>query len=116
MAKILFNGVPTAQIDFEYTPDSDLPVILNLTGTAYSITDNRVIGYKLFIDGALVTTAKIFSNGNQTHRVLNAGLASYSFPFVVKNDEVQPVAIRIEPMNSDTAHDVNDDVALTLFN
>ena len=54
MAQILFNGQPTAQIDFNYTPDSDEPVMLTLSGSAYAIVENRVIGYNLFIDGKLV--------------------------------------------------------------
>jgi hypothetical protein len=36
MAEILFNGTPTAQIDFIYTPDSDDADVLSFSGSIFT--------------------------------------------------------------------------------
>lgn len=115
MAQILFQGKPTAQIDFEYTPVIDTPVVVYFTGSAYSKKAGVEIGYKLFISGQLVATTFMYSNSPQTHRALNPSMVYHTFPIAIDNGNVVPIPIRIEPISGDTLFDVNDQVTLAIL-
>jgi hypothetical protein len=48
----------------------DLPLYLEVTGSIWTQTANQMIGIQVAIDGTVVGTANIFSNGGSTHRAV----------------------------------------------
>jgi len=116
MAQIIYSGTPSSlPHTFNYTPNSDIPVLLHLSGSAWSKTANKKIGLQVEINGLPVATASIYSNGVNTHRALNAGIAEHTFPIKIEGGEIQPVSIAIKALNSDTVFDGNDEVTLGIF-
>src|SRR5437879_2168258 len=80
---------------------SDGPTCLVLTGSVWSQTPNQLIGIQLQVDGKVVGTAEIFSNGVATHRAV---VPSY-MPVTLS---IGPHTITVLPLNSSTTSDYND--------
>lgn len=114
MQDIIFSGNPGAlPHSFSYTPESDSPVIIYFSGSAWTSVANTPIGLKLTINGADITTTTIWSNGPTTHRALVPSLVKYKFPLNVVNGVVQPVTITISAL-ANTIFDVNDTIFLAI--
>jgi hypothetical protein len=114
MTEIIFQGTPIPKIQVDYHPSHDEQIIFYFTGGAYSDTIGT-IGYNLYIADTLVGTTSIFSNGISTHRALNPTLIKFSFQLVNGASGIDPVSIRIEPMNTITQFDVNDKIILAVM-
>ena len=113
MTHIIFSGTPALPHTFSYTPNNDDPVILSLSGTAWTFNQHTKIGLELVIDGKVVNSAHVWSNGKDTHRTLHTGLIDYTFPLNVDptTHKVAPISITIRAI-AGTNFDVNDYVTV----
>ncbi len=113
MSHVIYNGTPTLPHTFNYTPHGDEPVLLSFSGTAWTGITNSKIGLELVVNGTVVSTAAIWSNGPGTHRALQTALTTFTFPFVVdvSNGVISPVSITIRAI-AGTNFDRNDYVTL----
>lgn len=57
-------------IQATFMAPGDMPMNLEVTGSVWTQTANNMIGIQIAIDGNVVGTANIFSNGNATHRAV----------------------------------------------
>lgn len=115
MANVIYSGNPgNLPYTFEYTPERDTPSLIQLSGSAWTTAANTKIGLQVSIEGNAVTTASMFSNGANTHRALNAGLAEFTFPIKIEGGAIKPVQIEISALRG-TKFDVNDEVSLVVF-
>lgn len=115
MKDIIYDGTPASlPHSFQYTPQSDAPSVMHLSGSAWTSVANTKIGLQVEVDGTVVVTSAIWSNGPTTHRALCAGLAEYQFTLKVVDGVVQPVTITIKALNANTIFDVNDYVTVAI--
>lgn len=61
------GGLP---ISASFAAPLDGPACIVLSGSVWSGTANQVIGVSLDLDGKVIGTASIFSNGASTHRAV----------------------------------------------
>lgn len=116
MAKVIVNGFPgNLPYTLDYVPESDSPITLFFTGSAYAKVDEVKIGLEVAINGETVATSFIFSNGLGSHRAFVPTTVPYTFPVKVVNGEVQPVKITFTALNSETFFDQNDAITLMVI-
>ena len=48
----------------------DMPMYLEVQGSVWTQTANQMIGIQIALDGNVIGTANIFSNGGSTHRTV----------------------------------------------
>ena len=115
MASIIYNGTPASlPYSFEHIPDSDIEVVVQLYGSAWSQTANTKIGLKMSVDGQEVVSASVFSNGTSTHRTFS-GFGPHQFPIKIVDGQIQPVKITIDKLTPATVFDVNDVVTIVVM-
>ncbi|MEO1412750.1 MAG: hypothetical protein AAFW73_22860 [Bacteroidota bacterium] len=116
MPTIIYDDTPSAlPYSFQYTPSDDDPGIIYLGGSAWAAQPNAMIGLTLEVNGSVVCSAQVFSNGPSTHRTLVPGVVKYAFPIDVKDKVVQPVTITIAALNAETVFDQNDRIILMQY-
>lgn len=87
---------------------SDAQAVLTLSGSVWSQTPDRMIGFTLFIDGQPTNiSAEIFSNGATEHRAVVPVTIPYTFT-------IGQHTFALEPATSDTTSDSNDRFYLTV--
>jgi hypothetical protein len=80
---------------------ADTPMYLEVNGSVWTQTANKMIGIAIALDGQAIGKAQIFSNANATHRtVVPAYLA-------IKLKQGQHT-LTLSPSSSVTVSDVND--------
>ncbi len=57
-------------ISASFAAPLDGPACLSVSGSVWTSTPNQLIGVSLELDGVLIGTASIFSNGSTTHRAV----------------------------------------------
>lgn len=89
-------------IQVSFNAPSDAPMYLEVTGSVWTQTANKMIGIDVVLDGADVGNAQIFSNTSATHRAV----VSTYIPIQLKQGQHQLV---LKPLpNTTTVSDVND--------
>ena len=88
-------------IHSNFKAPSDGPACLVLSGSVWSATANQMIGVQLELDGKVIGSATIFSNGASTHRAV---VPSY-IPVTLS---IGPHTLTLLPLNSSTTSDYND--------
>ena len=66
--QMLINQKGPLPITAQFNSIGDSPMFLEVQGSVWSTTANVMIGIDINIDGQVVGTAHIFSNGASTHR------------------------------------------------
>jgi hypothetical protein len=72
-----------------FTPIADGPVVLTVTGTAWSTTAPNTIGIEVVFNGVVIGTATLFANQNAVHMTLPTLLSNATIP----SNQPQKVAI-----------------------
>jgi hypothetical protein len=90
-----------------FTSPADGPVCFVLCGSVWSATANQMIGVMLELDGKIIGSASIYSNGTSEHRAV---VPSY----IAVNLAYGPHTVTLVPLSPVTVTDLNDlfDVAL----
>lgn len=57
-------------IQTTFMAPGDMPMYLEVQGSVWTQTANQMIGIQASLDGSVVGTANIFSNGASTHRAV----------------------------------------------
>lgn len=116
MTHIIYKGNPALPHTFNYTPQNDDPITLSFSGSAWTFNPHTKIGLELLVNGTVVNSALVWSNGKDTHRTLTTGLVDYSFPLSVDpiTKKVDPISITIRAIKG-TNFDVNDYVTVAAF-
>jgi hypothetical protein len=70
MIKVLINQAGPLPITTTFDAPSDAPMYLVVNGSVWSQQANKMIGIQITLDGKVVGTAQIFSNGTATHRTV----------------------------------------------
>ena len=68
--QVLISQKGPLPINVSFNAPSDAPIYLEVNGSVWSQTPNVMLGIAVQIDGAVVGTANIFSNGSATHRAV----------------------------------------------
>jgi hypothetical protein len=113
MANIIHSGGATMPLTISYVPQSDTEQVLQLSGTASAGKANQKIGFTMSVNGSEIMTSSIYSKTPNENRTTAVSHANHTFPFTIKEGEVQPVTIKIELM-SGSEFDSNDTVGLII--
>jgi hypothetical protein len=68
--QVLINQQGALPINANFNSPGDMSMYLEVNGSVWTQTENSMIGIQISIDGNVVGTAHIFSNGNATHRAV----------------------------------------------
>jgi hypothetical protein len=88
-------------IHSNFKAPSDGPACLVLSGSVWSATADKLIGVELQLDGKVIGSAAIFSNGASTHRAV----VPSNIPATLS---IGQHALTLRPLNSSTTSDHND--------
>lgn len=99
--QVLISQKGPLPINVTFNAPSDAPIYLEVNGSVWSQTPNVMLGITVEIDGAVVGTANIFSNGAATHR---AAVPAY-MPIQLKQGQH---TISLKPAPATTVSDFND--------
>ena len=107
LLSILNQAKGPLPVTAQFQSPSDGPATLMVTGSVWSGNTNVTIGIQVVLDGQVVGTASIFSNGASTHRSV---VPSY----IPVELSIGLHKLVLAPLNSVTVSDGNDyfDVAL----
>ena len=92
------GGLP---ISANFSAPSDGPSCILLSGSVWSRTANQMIGVGLELDGKVIGSASIFSNGASTHRAVVPSYIPVTLSFGSHK-------LTLVPLNSATTSDGND--------
>ena len=107
-AQVLISQAGPLPIEATAQIQSDAESVLTLSGSVWSGTANRMIGFTLFIDGEPTNiSAEIFSNGASEHRAVVPVTIPYTF-------DIGQHTFGLQPATSDTTSDGNDRFYLTV--
>jgi len=67
---IIGNQKGPLPIQASFMSPGDMPMYLEVAGSVWTQTANNMIGIQVAVDGNVVGTANIFSNGASTHRAV----------------------------------------------
>ena len=65
---IIGNQKGALPIKTSFMAPGDMPMYLEVQGSVWTTTANQMIGIQIAVDGNVVGTANVFSNGASTHR------------------------------------------------
>lgn len=88
--------------------DANGPVLIMISGTAWTKTANTQLGVVLRVDGGMVAAASVFSNLPNLHVPLVAAFVPYKF-------SSGQHTFTLEASNADTLSDGNDNYNVTLL-
>lgn len=57
-------------IQTSFLAPGDMPMYVEVQGSVWTQSANQMIGIQVTLDGAVIGTANIFSNGSSTHRAV----------------------------------------------
>lgn len=89
------------------TIETDGPVVVTVSGSVWTATENTMIGFGLKIDQDDPVPLQIFSNQPNQHRVVVPIAFSYTFG-------IGDHAFALVPLNSQTTSDANDFYCVTV--
>jgi hypothetical protein len=107
-AQVLISQAGPLPIEVTAEIQSDAQAVLTLAGSVWSPTQNRMIGFTMFIDGEPTNiSAEIFSNQASQHRAVVPVTIPYTFT-------IGQHSFTLQPATSDTTSDGNDRFYLTV--
>lgn len=68
--QVLISQKGPLPINTSFSSPGDMPMYLEVNGSVWTQTANNMIGIQVAVDGTVVGTAQIFSNGSSTHRAV----------------------------------------------
>jgi hypothetical protein len=80
----------------------DMPMYLEVQGSVWTQSANQMIGIQVSLDGAVIGTANVFSNGASTHRPV----VPVYLPIKLKQGS-HTLQLAVAP-NTTTVSDLND--------
>ena len=89
-------------IDATFNAVSSAPMYLEIAGSVWTTTANKLIGIQVLLDGTVLGTAQIFSNTASTHRAV---VTAY-FPIQLAQGQ-HTLSLKLNP-GSPTTSDLND--------
>lgn len=99
--QIILSQVGPLPITVHFNAMGDGPACLEVNGSVWTQTANKMIGIAIALDGKAVGTAQIFSNANATHRAV---VPAY-IPIKLKQGQH---TVTLSPMPGTTVSDFND--------
>ena len=107
MLSILNQAKGPLPIQTSFKAPSDGPTCLVLSGSVWSARANQMIGIQLQLDGKVIGSAEIFSNGASTHRAVVPSYMPVTLAFGQHT-------LSLVALNSATTSDFNDFFNVTL--
>ena len=89
-------------VNATFSAPSDAPMYLEVTGSCWTQSENAFVGIQVLLDGAVLGTAQIWSNGSATHRAV---VPAY-FPIQLSQGQ-HTLTLQANP-GSSTVSDQND--------
>jgi hypothetical protein len=89
-------------ISASFMAPGDMPMYLEVSGSVWTQTANQMIGIQVAVDGNVLGTANIFSNGSSTHRAV----VPVYFPIKLTQGS-HTIQLTVAP-NTTTVSDLND--------
>ena len=108
VVQIVINQNGPLPISTSFQALGDGPVLLMISGSAWTQAQDVQIGAELFIDGISVGTAWLFANQSGSHMAL----VTVMIPYMISYAEHQ---ITLSPLNKETSSDSNDSYLVTLL-
>ncbi|NND73409.1 MAG: hypothetical protein HKN44_00215 [Ilumatobacter sp.] len=111
MAQVIINQPGPLPLTATVKTGSTGPASLAVAGSVWSETTNVMLGVDVEFDGTAVGTAKIFSNGTDTHRALVPMHVPVDLDKPFTGDpptEPPDYTVTLKPANGDTITDEND--------
>jgi hypothetical protein len=108
-ALIIANNLPgPLPITVNFKAPLDGPATFVFSGTAWARVDNVPIAVQVLLDGVVIGTAQLYSNGASEHRTL---------PTQIMETDLDPGlrTITIQAVDSHTATDSNDNFSVSLL-
>ncbi len=112
-SNIIANKAGALPISIQYAPLGSGTSTIFFSGSAYSESDNKTIGFQLKINGDVVGESLVFSDARKQHRATVPVMLNYDIPFVLSkddlgNDQVNKVTIELVALEgtSTNEHDV----------
>jgi len=102
MSQVIINQVGPLPITAPVSWPSDRPVLVSVSGSAFTKQPNTTLAVKLSIHSTGIGTLQLFANPAGTHMVLPAGF------FDVQNGEFGETSIVLSAANGTTLTDKND--------
>lgn len=68
--QVIISQAGPLPITATFNAPGDEPMYLEINGSVWTQSVNKMTGIAIALDGAAVGTAQIFSNGNATHRAV----------------------------------------------
>ena len=97
----IINQSGPIPISANFLPPTDAPATIYVAGSVWSQQTNVMIGITITLDGVIIGTAQIFSNGNATHRAVVPVLIPVQLTFGNHT-------LSLSGMTSETVSDSND--------
>ncbi|HYN14464.1 MAG TPA: hypothetical protein VES66_01575 [Terriglobales bacterium] len=97
----IINQPGPLPIQAQFKAPLDGPALLVVTGSLWASSANVLMQMNVYLDGALVATAQMFSNGSSTHRVLPTMFISLPLSF-------GPHTLQLALSGSSVTSDLND--------
>ncbi len=101
--QVLISQKGPLPISIVFTAPGDSPYYLEVNGSIWTQTANNMIGIQVELDGQVLGTAQIFSNGASTHRAVVPGY----FPVKLSYGQQHTLTLSGAP-NTTTTSDAND--------
>jgi hypothetical protein len=101
--QVLISQKGPLPISVVFTAPGDSPYYLEVNGSVWTQTANNMIGIQVELDGQVLGTAQIFSNGASTHRAVVPGY----FPVKLSYGQQHTLTLSAAP-GTTTTSDFND--------
>jgi hypothetical protein len=88
--------------------ETDLPAVVLVSGSVFSVDEGFLIGLSLSIDGSQAATAQIFANPGQTHLAVVPVTFSYNFT-------IDEHVFELDKLTGETMSDQNDFFQVSLL-
>lgn len=89
-------------IQASFMAPGDMPMYLEVQGSVWTQSTNQMIGIQVSLDGTVIGTANVFSNGSSTHRPV----VPVYLPVKLKQGS-HTLQLAVAP-NTTTVSDLND--------
>lgn len=68
--QVILSAVGPLPVKATFNAPGDMPMYIEVNGSIWTQTANQMIGINIDLDGTIIGTAQIFSNGASTHRAV----------------------------------------------
>lgn len=114
MAQVVINQEGPLPIEVEMQSGDTGTMMLILAGSAWSQVADVPLGVEVLLDGVVVGSARIFSNGTSEHRALVPAHIPVVLDKPFSGDDPPSYTVALQASNPQTITDVNDYFQVTL--